>query len=387
MNTQPKPHRHVCYGQTQEAAWGWTGIRRPLEADGGDVCLVQHRPPWLYLAVADIAGKGKEPARWAEHLQAALRQALDRDTNAQSILQAVRRAMGPRLAEEDIFITLALAVVNLEDGAFTYANAGHAAAYLLRAQGPQVERLPATEVPLGVPLNGAPGQEHQGRFEPGDVLWLYSDGATEIIDASGHIFGRSGLLDVLLAAREAPLPAQVQAVLRALGLHRGAQPFPDDLTLLVLRRSPQQPALEGFPFVIQARYLHVRAATQRVLRQMRLWARRYNLDLPDTFFFRWELAVSEILTNIVQHAYNHQPERIQGMLLLFPDAMVLDVWDAGAPFQGDLAVYLNRPDPFPREKGYGLYLVHQSVDQVRYHRLLERNWWRLRKAFPQPISA
>lgn len=363
---------------------GWIvhGLVRQAGKVGGDFCKVLVRAPYLYLLVGDVAGKGEGAHRLTESFYRAFEHAVEHQApSAKAVLEGMCAWIREHLGHlQENLTTAVVVVVDTQTSEFTYANAGHTSSYLIRHAGPDVEWLEATGFPFGLPEAGT-YDERPGRLYPGDVLWMYTDGVTEVPDETGHIFGRSGLLDVLLAALPLPLARQVQMVRRAVGLHRGPKPLPDDLVLLGLQQRGESTLMAELPFVIWARYLHVRSATQRLAQALRQWAARFDKNVPDAFFFHWELAISEVLTNIVQHAYAHMHGRIQGALLAYPEKTVLEVWDAGAPFEGKIVERLILEEVVPKEEGYGLFLIRQSVDQINYQRILERNVWRLEKAW------
>jgi sigma-B regulation protein RsbU (phosphoserine phosphatase) len=73
---------------------------------------------------------------------------------------------------------------------------------------------------------------------PTDLLAIYSDGITEAENQEGRPFDERGLEEVLLAERGNNVAAIGAAVVRAVELHTSDVRFADDLTLLLLRRSP-----------------------------------------------------------------------------------------------------------------------------------------------------
>jgi serine/threonine-protein kinase RsbW len=92
-----------------------------------------------------------------------------------------------------------------------------------------------------------------------------------------------------------------------------------------------------------------------------------------------ELAVYEVCTNILEHAYGGEDGRI---LLNFcldrPDKkLIVTIEDTGRSF--DLVGRKVELPELGSERGYGLYLVHQLVDDVYYCSDSGTNVWRLIK--------
>lgn len=101
-------------------------------------------------------------------------------------------------------------------------------------------------------------------------------------------------------------------------------------------------------------------------------------DDPSIWLMQVHLAVHELVTNIVLHAYNGRAGKIDLTLALYSGHVHVDIYDSGSAF--------TRPDvpvkPFnvqePPESGYGLQILEAVMDTVEYTRLEEgRNHWRL----------
>ena len=98
-----------------------------------------------------------------------------------------------------MFVTLFHGVLDLATGMLRYCNAGHNPPYLLRAGGGR-SSLKATGIPLGIE-DEAGYRCAEIVLDPGDTLFLFSDGITEAFDAAGNEFGTARLEAALEAAR------------------------------------------------------------------------------------------------------------------------------------------------------------------------------------------
>lgn len=104
-------------------------------------------------------------------------------------------------------------------------------------------------------------------------------------------------------------------------------------------------------------------------------------DLPDreTLVYNIHLALHETYTNIVEHAYGDQSGRIKIAILLerAPRSLIIIIKDRGKSFDPD---NIAKPDlNAPQIRGYGLFLVHQLMDDVQYSTQSGENIWRLTK--------
>ena len=99
----------------------------------------------------------------------------------------------------------------------------------------------------------------------------------------------------------------------------------------------------------------------------------------DSLAYNIELAVHEVCTNIIEHAYGGLPGRIQIVftMLANPQRLVVEMVDNGRSFE-----YASIPLPNPEEpqvRGYGLFLIQELMDKVDYHSNSSGNSWRLVK--------
>ena len=92
-----------------------------------------------------------------------------------------------------------------------------------------------------------------------------------------------------------------------------------------------------------------------------------------------ELAVHEVCTNIIEHAYGRLPGHIKIVftMLTKPQQLVIELFDNGRSFE-----YASIPMPTPDEpqvRGYGLFLIQALMDEVEYCPKDNGNTWRLVK--------
>jgi sigma-B regulation protein RsbU (phosphoserine phosphatase) len=127
------------------------------------------------------------------------------------------------------FFTISYLLINPHTGVLSYANAGHPPPLLLRQNG-QVERLDQGGTVIGIgPLLEI--TEGSTRMQPGDRLFLYTDGITEHVNAYGQPFGEGRLVENLTTNRFGTLAAACEQVAQSLQKF-GGEPPGDDVTLL-----------------------------------------------------------------------------------------------------------------------------------------------------------
>lgn len=96
-----------------------------------------------------------------------------------------------RELQTETYFTLAYADIDLVSGRTAIVQAGHPHPAVLRAGG-GVEFVGSGGYPIGL-IEGATYQTAEITLNPGDRLFLMSDGITELPDASGAELGQEGL--------------------------------------------------------------------------------------------------------------------------------------------------------------------------------------------------
>ena len=133
-----------------------------------------------------------------------------------------------------MFLSLCYVVVDPERGELRYANTGHPHAFVVSADG-TVERLTATDPPLGIGSASRRGSSRRPWIRGSDLLVLFTDGISDARDDRGRVLGEARVLDVV-KARRAELPQRVvDGVFALVEGHMGRVTPEDDQALVVLR--------------------------------------------------------------------------------------------------------------------------------------------------------
>jgi len=120
-------------------------------------------------------------------------------------------------------------------GDLVFSNAGHNPPLLMRAGG-TAEWLEEGGCVLGV-MPTIKYDEAHNCLGAGDVLVIFSDGVTDAVNPHGDEFGEMRLAAVVNEHRQQSSAAILEAVNRAIADWAAGTPLPDDLTLLVARRT------------------------------------------------------------------------------------------------------------------------------------------------------
>lgn len=186
----------------------------------------------LGFVLADVSGKGVPAALLMANLQACFRsQPAAGLLRPAEVLATVNKHFYDSTGTER-FATLFFAIYDDRVRKLRYANCGHVAPLLLRADG-RTERLDPTATMLGA-FREWTSTEAETALYPGDTLLLYSDGVTEAGVDFGEEFGEERLVGVLRENQGRPAGLLVQAVVDAVANFSGGSRS-DDVTVVGIR--------------------------------------------------------------------------------------------------------------------------------------------------------
>jgi serine phosphatase RsbU (regulator of sigma subunit) len=185
----------------------------------------------LGLAIADVSGKGIPASLTMASVRAFLRAQVD---NVYYLYEVVHRInqMLCRDTKPGEFVTLFYGVLDARNLRFTYCNAGHPPALLLREG--KVTELAGDNMVLGV----SDAEEYKQsllQLKRGDALLLYTDGVIDAMNFALERFGRQRLIDAFREAGDAAADIVAQHVLWQLRKFVGMARRTDDVTMIVAR--------------------------------------------------------------------------------------------------------------------------------------------------------
>ncbi len=202
----------------------------PAQHVGGDFYDVIRLPGGrVGVMVGDVSGKGVPGALFGARIMSDVRyEALYHDDVAKT-LTAVNKIVAAR-ASRGMFVTFFYAVLDPASGEIAFANAGHLAPIIRRADGTLDEWLE----PLGLPLGILPESTYEGgsgTLAKGDTLLILSDGLADAVGEGQERFGDERVRDAIGAAEGSPAGV-VAGLCRATAVFTANQPQADDQTLL-----------------------------------------------------------------------------------------------------------------------------------------------------------
>ena len=269
---------------------------------------------WVCITVGDVVGRGLRAAVIMGRLRSALRSyALANRPDPALILERADRKL--QHFEPGEMATAVVALIDPSLERMHVSLAGHPAPVLAPVGGPAHYAPLPVDPPLGV------HPTHRRRYAtfdlaPGAVAAFYTDGLVE----------RRGVpvrerIDLLCAAVSADAPEAV--CIQVMGSLVGRERPPDDIALLVVRRSP--PGTPASPLVLT--FPALATALGDVRAGMRRWVAEVGGTTTDEFNLL--LAVGEATSNVVEHAYGPEGGDMTLTLARHGDVATITVSDDG----------------------------------------------------------
>jgi phosphoserine phosphatase RsbU/P len=218
---------------------------RPQNTVAGDYYDAFLRPPPsrdsgaapLLIAVADVAGKSVPAALLMATFQASLRALAATPATLEEIAAGLDAYCRAHSLEGRRFTAAFLAEVNLVTREMLYVNAGNNDP-ILRRVAENTERLATGGPPFGLPMLTKDEVLYPfGRvqLQPGDLLFVFTDGVAEAVNAQGAEYGEARLVPCIQNAPLESASETLQRVMADVNAFVGSARQHDDITCLVLR--------------------------------------------------------------------------------------------------------------------------------------------------------
>lgn len=186
----------------------------------------------LCFLVADVADKGVPAALYMMVAKTLLKAEGQRLGEPDWMLTSVNTVLA---ADNDscMFITVFCAILDTESGEVRFANAGHNPPLLISAG--KARLLPVRPGIVLGPMADAVYATERMVLQPGEVLFLYTDGITEAMNRSGELFGEQRLQQTLEDAAQCNLEEMLVTVRNRVLGHADGVPQSDDITMMAIK--------------------------------------------------------------------------------------------------------------------------------------------------------
>ncbi|MBR2560899.1 MAG: SpoIIE family protein phosphatase [Eubacterium sp.] len=185
------------------------------------------------LVMADVAGKGVPAALFMMVSRILIRNRIQSGESPAKALENVNDQL-LESNEAELFVTVWLAVLEISTGKGVAANAGHEHPVLRRAGG-RYELVKYRHSPAVAMLPEIAFKEHDFQLNPGDSIFVYTDGVAEATNAGQELFGTDRMLEALNQDPDVAPDKVLENVMKGIEeFTEGAEQF-DDITMMCLQ--------------------------------------------------------------------------------------------------------------------------------------------------------
>lgn len=308
------------------------------------------------ILIADVSGKGIPAALFMMRTKSLIKSLLETGI---SVDGAIQRAHVQLCDNNDasMFVTCWCGVINRKTGVVEYVNAGHNPP-VIRSHGVYHYLKGKANLVMGGYKN-ANYDRQTFKLEPGDVIFLYTDGITEATKGNNIFYGEDRLLDYLNSTTTINARSITEGVLKDTLDFVGEHEQSDDMTLLTFTY---------FGEVEYSRYEYGCEPSDydQAHKDLNAYINSHHIahDKKETIVICFE----EILTNIIKYSYQENKGKIIILYYISKEQLSIVFIDSGKKFNP-----LKKEDPDvtlqAKERkigGLGIYMVKNMVDDIYY---------------------
>lgn len=238
---QDKDHAaiHHVFSNAMRESWLDCSLVRhhlaPMSRFNGDLLLVAPGPSGgLYLMLGDFTGHGLGAAIGSLPTSRAFFAMARKACSVAEMAREINQTL-VQLLPVDMFLCASLVQLHPQGNQLTSWNGGLHAGQIYTPQGQLQVELPADKLALGILPDAAfDDSVHRQYLEPDRLLYLYTDGLSEVTNASGEQFGEERVRQALAKQARAPQGEGLHEVIAAVDAFRHGAPE-DDLSIVELR--------------------------------------------------------------------------------------------------------------------------------------------------------
>ena len=186
----------------------------------------------LAIIISDVSGKGMPAALFMTASKIMLKMKAQEGVSPAEVLRDVNDRICANNIEE-VFVTVWLGILEISTGRIIAANAGHEYPVIIHGDG-TAEIIHDTH---GFVIGGLPGMKYNDyelEIQPGDSLFVYTDGVPEAMNEADELFKTDRMLQALDEADKGDPRRIIEHVENAVNNYVGGAEQFDDLTMLCL---------------------------------------------------------------------------------------------------------------------------------------------------------
>ena len=341
----------------------------------------------LALVMADVSGKGVPAALFMVIAKTLIKNKAYMGGSPSEILEFANNQLCEG-NEAELFVTVWMAIIDLNTGDGMAVNAGHEHPVIRRAGG-EYELVVYKHSPALAVMEGMKFREHEFHLDPGDSIFVYTDGVPEATNRNDELMGTDRMLAALNKEPDAPPKIILENVNEAIEeFVDGAEQF-DDTTMMSFvyyGADGNMTTGDGLEENMGEKELKITAKTENLDQVLGFIEGILEAaGCPMKTMMQIDVAVEELFVNIANYAYGDEEGDATIKVETDEEAKTARITfiDSGSPYNP-----LKKPDPdvtLSAEKrkigGLGIFMVKKSMDDMIYEYKNDENHLTIVKSF------
>ena len=308
----------------------------------------------LAFVVADVSGKGIPGAMFMMTSKTLIKSFAESGLPVHEVLTNVNTQLCVN-NEAGMFVTAWMGILDLKTGLIKFANAGHNPPLVKHKNG-TYEYLKGKVNFVLAGMDMVKYKEQELQLQPGDKIYLYTDGVTEAHNTQNELFGEDRLLESLNSTKGMSVEEICKKVKEDVDAFVADGEQFDDITMLCVRLNEinsavgitVEPSMETVPQVADF-----------------MEAEMEKLEVSPKISMKLMIAIDEIYSNIVR--YSGATEATVSIEKI-DDTLKLYFKDNGTPYN---PLEAKDPDVTASAEdrnigGLGIFMVKKMLDNVEY---------------------
>ncbi|MCB1146433.1 MAG: SpoIIE family protein phosphatase [Leptospiraceae bacterium] len=217
----------------------WNGLRfaahwKAMEKVSGDFYdIFSVKGSHLGILIADVSGHGVPAALITTMAKVSFARASEQFSEAADIFRQVNRQLTETIHTQD-YLTAFLLIAD-EEHNVSYSNASHPLAKVWRFATNKIDELDTDGLFIGAMPEAETSYEQKTmKLDPGDRIYLYTDGIPEYRNKEGEEFGNTRFDDAIRDSSKMSINESVNYILSQLNQFVDGVPANDDITILAI---------------------------------------------------------------------------------------------------------------------------------------------------------
>ncbi len=186
----------------------------------------------LAIVIADVSGKGVPAALFMVIAKTLIKNQVQLGKSPQEVFTTVNNQLYEG-NDENMFVTAWMGILEIKTGRFTYVNAGHTTP-LLKHKNNDYNWLKSKPGFVLAGIEDIQYYQNELYLQPGDRIYLYTDGVTEAINSYNELFGTDRLMKIMNNKNDLSLKDQLNRIKEKMDIFvKGRKQF-DDITMLLM---------------------------------------------------------------------------------------------------------------------------------------------------------